>query len=214
MNDFTQVVKDALEYYDENALKNYDLIRTFKYYTIIADVGKIAFYDDNKKKIYEYNYEVIGKYIPPQKLWMWGWSSGELNKELITISRKVLNYALDLDKENFFLKTALITSRHQITYRTQIDIHIALTSFLSKRPFVYKLNSPTIDYYEDYEPENDDETNSTPSETGIKRGVVERTSDGKKSKLSNHREGDTNYLNKISHTKNPIGSYYIILTNK
>ena len=178
MNDFTQIVKDALEYYDENALKYYDKVKTFKYYTISKDEGKITFFDDDKEKIYESNYEVIGKYIPFQNIWVWGWSSGELNKELIVTSRKVLNYALDLNKENFLLKTTLVTSRYQITSPIQIDIHIALTAFLSKQPFIYKL-----DYFGE-------------------SSAVEFSNDEKK------------YIFKVSHKKNPIGSYYIVLVNK
>ena len=192
MNDFTQIVKDALEYYDNNTMRYYDKIKTFKYYTILKDDGKIIFFDNGKNKIYESKYDVIGRFIPTQNIWVWGWSSGELNKDLILTSRKVLNYALDLDRQNILLKTALITSRYQISSPIQIDIHIALTSFLSKQPFVYRL-----DYFGEYSPDvNDTDNDST------KYNNVEFSEDEKK------------HIFKILNKTDPISSYYIVLLDK
>lgn len=149
MDNFTRLVRDALEYYDENMIKYYDLSQSFKYYSLDKPNGKIIFYDDNKQKIYDTPYDVIGKYIPSQYIWVWGWSSGELDKNIIRTSRNVLNYAFDLDKNEILLKTALITSRYRITQQYQIDIHVALATFLSKQPFIYKL-----DYFNDTNPSN------------------------------------------------------------
>lgn len=146
MNDFTQIVKSALEYYDDNTLKHYDKMKTFKYYKVDKDIGKIFFYDKNKILIHDSHYEVIGRLIQAQKIWVWGWSASELTKDIIKTSRKVLNYALDLDTQNISLKTELITSRFQVTHPIQIDIHVALTSFLSKQPMIYKL-----DYFGKYD---------------------------------------------------------------
>lgn len=193
MNDFTQIVKDALEYYDDNTMKYYDKTMTFKYYTITKEDNTIAFFGADKKKIFETEYEVIGKYIPYQSLWIWGWSSGELNKELVATSRKVLNYALDLDKENILLKTSLITSRYQISSYIQTDMHVALTSFLSKRPFVYKL-----EYYGEYF--SDTNKASDNAET-------------RKTNNVDYSDDEQKYIFKISHKKDPVVTYYIVLKN-
>lgn len=152
MNDFRQIIRSALEYYDEGMMKYYDTVRTFKYYSLIKNEGKIIFFNENKEKIYESKYDVIGKFMPNQNIWVWGWSSGELNKDLITTSRKVLNYALDLDKQNILLKTALITSRYQVTSNVQIDMHVALTAFLSKQSFIYRL-----DYFGELSPAEEED---------------------------------------------------------
>lgn len=188
MNDFTQLVKDALEYYDNNTIKYYDKVKTFKYYTVLKDEDKIIFFDNSKNKIYESKYNVVGKYIPTQNIWVWGWSSGELHKDLIMTSKKVLNYALDLDRQNFLLKTALITSRFQISSPIQIDIHLALTSFLSKQPFVFRL-----DYSSD---------------------IIDEDNDMEKSNTIEFNENNKNYFFKIHNKNEPINSYYIILLDK
>jgi hypothetical protein len=141
VNEFSRTVKDALEYYDINNAKYYDIINKFKYCQINNDEGKIIFYDKNKEKSYNFLYDVIGKYLPNEHIWVWGWSDGNLNKQNISTSRKVLNYALDLNRTELSLKTELITSRIQITSQHQIDIHVALSAFLSKQPFIFKLNS-------------------------------------------------------------------------
>lgn len=139
MNDFTQIVKDALEYYDENENKYYDKCNSFKYYKLDIEKGKIYFFDKGKKELYESTYGIIGKYIYSGGIWVWGWSNGEFNKQQISTSRRVLNYALDLDKKDILMKTELITSRMQITSVIQADIHAAMASFLSKQPFIFKL---------------------------------------------------------------------------
>jgi hypothetical protein len=121
---------------------------------------------------------------------VWGWSSGELNKELILTSRKVLNYALDLDRENILLKTALITSRYRVSSPIQIDIHLALTSFLSKQPFIFKL-----DYFGEYSPETND-------------------TDGMKSNTDEFTEDEKKHIFKILKKGDPASSYYIVLLDK
>ena len=74
------------------------------------------------------------------------------------ISRKLLNYALDIDlkqSDQFkFIKTELITSRSKITSQLQLDIYLSLISYLSKKKFIYKkryfLNNQENDNYIDY----------------------------------------------------------------
>lgn len=146
MGDFSQIIKSALEYYDNNEMKNYDKIKKFKYYQIFNKEGRIIFLDDKKKKILETNYEVIGKYIYGDGIWIWGWSVAELDKKIINTSKKVLNYALELDHPEMAMKSELITSRSRINSPIQIDIHVALTSFLSKQQNVFH-----FDYYGDTE---------------------------------------------------------------
>jgi hypothetical protein len=140
MSNFTQIIKDALEYYDNNQYKYYDKINNFKYYSINQNKKNIIFYNKKKEKIYESEYELIGKYINYSNIWIWAWADSRQKKELINTSRKILNYGLDLDENNELLKTELITSRIQITTPIQIDIHTSLASFLSKQPFIFKLN--------------------------------------------------------------------------
>jgi len=74
-------------------------------------------------------------------MWFWGWAVSAFRKNLTIISRKILTYAFDLDPSVFLnlqLKTELVTSRFIITNPIQLDIHVALASYLSKSPLIYK----------------------------------------------------------------------------
>ena len=55
------------------------------------------------------------------------------------VSRKILEYGLDIDyKDISFLKTELITSKFRITDNIQLELHLALASYLSKNPVIFK----------------------------------------------------------------------------
>lgn len=140
MDDFSYLLKNALEYYDDARMHNYDIYRKIKFYDLDTVNKKIVFYDKNKEQIFLSQYEVIGSYLHNTKVWLWGWAISELDSKHINIARRVLNYALDLDKKNYVLKTELITSRHQISSNVQLDILLAIASYLSKKPNIYKLN--------------------------------------------------------------------------
>jgi hypothetical protein len=86
-----------------------------------------------------HKYTYIGKYNTKSNIWIWGWSVSSADKSMIEVSRRVLNYALDLDTKYISLKSELITSRHQVSTPTQIDILVALTAYLSKCSFIYPL---------------------------------------------------------------------------
>ena len=53
--------------------------------------------------------------------------------------RKILNYGVELEPTNNFLKTELITSRFRVTNKIQLDIYSAIVSYLSKKPRVIKI---------------------------------------------------------------------------
>lgn len=144
MEDFTQIVKNALEYYDDNNLKYYDKINSFKYYNVDAKNGKITFYNNKKDVIFAAKYEYIGKYLHNSHIWIWGWSISDLLKEQLNTCLKLFNYAIALGRENISLKSELIISHYQITSPIQTDIHVALASYLAKKPFIFKLNTSNL----------------------------------------------------------------------
>lgn len=143
MSDFTRVIRNALEYFDKNHLKYYDLTKKFKYFEVDkSDMyeHKIKFYDKKMSLIFESQYQIVGKINYLQNIWIWGWSLSELTRNTIETSRRVLNYGLDIDPDDVLLKTELITSRFRVTYPIQLDTHVAIASFLSKKPFIYRLD--------------------------------------------------------------------------
>ena len=137
------IIIDALRYHDFNSEK-YDKFYkkvhyvTFKYTDNDLEHNTILFHDKNDNIIFESRYEIIGVYDTIGKAWTWAWATPRLTKNKIQLIKKVLNYGIDLDPQQIFLKTELVTSRFRISNDIQLDIHTALASYLSKQPLTYK----------------------------------------------------------------------------
>jgi hypothetical protein len=146
------IVPISLEYYDKNRETSKKYIKRAKYYKLVGgkysdtEKTKIFFYDEEKNIINKYSIERLGKYINRYNTWIWSWAEPYINKRDIARSRKILNYGLDLNINHedpgvknraLFLKTELITSRFKITNLAQIEIYIAIASYLSKTPFIF-----------------------------------------------------------------------------
>lgn len=149
-NNVTRTVVNALEYYDKNSEKNEKLFKEAKYINFPSDDKdsksdivrtKMILYDENKKEIFRSKFEIIGIYENLTKTWSWAWSIPKLPKNKSYISRKILNYGLDLESDNInntFLRTELITGRFRISNHIQLDLHVSLASYISKMPNVYR----------------------------------------------------------------------------
>lgn len=138
------IVRNALEYYDMNTEKYIDLFNdihyiSFKNQNVNDPIDPIIImYDSNKNKIFESKYELIGVLDNKTKIWIWGWSIPGIGKKIVNTVRKILNYGLDLDPTDLYLRTQLITSRFRIDSNAQIDSHIAVTSYLAKKNIIFK----------------------------------------------------------------------------
>jgi len=145
MNNISNFISDSLEYYDKNMEKYTEFLKKVKYIQFVEsqyDNGKtynIEFFDD-KGIIHQSRYEVLGIYDIKSSIWIWGWAVPYLDKKLTYISRKILNYGTELDVDNEFLKTELITSRFKISNDIQIDIHSAISMYLSKQNFIANMS--------------------------------------------------------------------------
>lgn len=137
---FSHIIGNALKYYDDNSFKYYNIAKTFRKYRFDYDTHKIIFFDAHENKIYESEYDVIGKLNNEFNVWTWGWALPEHDKTVTKTSRRVLNYGFDLPTNEQLLKTGLITSRIQIMHSIQLDMNVAVTSFLSKEPFVFRID--------------------------------------------------------------------------
>jgi hypothetical protein len=174
MNKTSELVMNSLESYDRNNEKYNGLFKDAKHINFVQmtndmEHNMVYMYDKNNKEILKSRYEVIGIYNNNAKIWTWAWSMPILRKNTIYIAKSILNYGIDLDPQFNFLKTELITSRFRISNPIQIDIHVAIASYLSKYPVVYKymisqeeykslnigkmeeihsdLNEPSVTYY-------------------------------------------------------------------
>lgn len=87
--------------------------------------------------ILETEVEYLGTYNTKLKIWCWAWSIPILSSMDVHLSKEMLLYALKLGPESSYLKTILITSRGEISDLIQLDIHIALASYILKQPYIF-----------------------------------------------------------------------------
>lgn len=146
------IIAQSLEYYDKNIEINKEMLKKINYINIIKNKDEenynyIEFYDKEFNLIKKSKYEILGTYNSFGKIWTWGWSIALLTKELVNTSKKIFNYGFDLDQNNLFLKNELITSRFKISNNIQIDMHVAIGSYLTKKKFIfsYKIYNDNIE---------------------------------------------------------------------
>jgi hypothetical protein len=136
-------IRSALEYYDNHQLKIIELLKKIEFIKIIRNTpstNQIVFYDSDKKILLESNYETLGFYFQTSNIWRWAWSMPTLTKNDSSISRRILNYAFDLEPtKEYILRSELLNSKILIKNNLQIDIHVALSSYLTRKPFIFKL---------------------------------------------------------------------------
>lgn len=146
------IVASALEYYDRLNEKHSKLfskinISNFQIDRVKHDLesNTITYFDDDKNVIFRTHFEAVGLYSNKYKLWNWSWSNVILGKNETYIAKKILNYGLDLDS-NYFLKAELVTSRFRVTNKIQLDLHVAIASYLSKKViFKYRYYKDKVD---------------------------------------------------------------------
>lgn len=135
-------IRSSLEYYDRNCEKYNDFLKNIKYIKYIDNnqqTDEIIFYDKNKNILLQSPFEILGLYLPNKHLWKWSWSMPTFPKKRTLLSRKILDYAFNLNNEDdYLLKSKLINSKINIYNDLQLDIHIAVSSYLGKQPLIYK----------------------------------------------------------------------------
>ncbi len=149
-------IKSALEYYDSNQPSVNEIINKTAYLKKQDNqniTDEIFFYDKNKKLIYKSAYELIAVYMPSMSTWKWAWSLPTAKKKSTFFSRKILEYAFNLDEEKeFLLRSTLINSKIKIDNNLQLDIYLSLTAKLSKKPFILKTFNAPIELDDGYFP--------------------------------------------------------------
>ncbi len=135
-----QIVPDALQYYDTICEKNNEFTKNISFFNMTLGENKlqlIELFDEYKNKLGSYEYEILGLYNSVIKSWSWGWSIPYIKKEYTKISKNIFNYGYDLHINNITLRNELITSRFQLDNMVQIDIHLAIAMYLSKKDIIF-----------------------------------------------------------------------------
>jgi len=139
------IITNSLLYYDEHLEKIHDFYEKIYYFKIIINhdpnkKNQIIFMDKNNKSILESDYEYMGIYNGIDNIFKWAWSIPLLEEKMTILSRYVLKYAFSLDPKNdIILRSELITSNIKLYNNYQLDIHSAISAYITKHPFIFPL---------------------------------------------------------------------------
>ncbi len=140
--DLSSLIDKALNYYDTHNIKYNKYIKTEN---INLDrnnnIIKFVDIDDNV----EFKYEFLGIFDNSTNIWMWAWLVPEFMYNETNIVRKLLNYGLKisptissrLDNEKLYLKTQMVNGRFLLYDNFQLDLHLAISSYLAKDNFKF-----------------------------------------------------------------------------
>lgn len=168
------IIAKSLEYYDKNNEKYSKIIKNIKYCkkdeTSVPGTIKFNFYDKNKNLLFSSRIELIGVYHRLINTWIWGWSNFDFKKEYINTIRKIFTYGSNIDYTindetaytSKMLKKNLITSRFKIIDYIQVETQCAISSYLTKLPFILEWKEINLDntlnkfvgQYSPYNPES------------------------------------------------------------
>ena len=159
LESLSEIVKKALEHNDKKTMDYQYLINNQNVKFDEID-NVITFYiDNNENKIF--NYELLGYYDNENKIWIWGWVLSDFNYKDTPLCKYLLDYGLKLEpksatQEQFMIKGILVNSRILIEEHVQLDINLAIYSYLVKEriKFIYprkrytdKTNTKYITFY-------------------------------------------------------------------
>lgn len=153
MSNISSIIQVALEKYDVNSEKFAKLSSNKKWKLHPPEKDSdmerhtIEFYDLDSNLIYKSRVEILGMYDNKLHIWIWGWAIPTLKKNQTYSSRKLLSHGLDIDEERSFIKVGLVTSRLNIPDKSHFDIHIALSSYILKIPYIYIHEDDNVDWY-------------------------------------------------------------------
>lgn len=136
-NTLNQFIKKTLETYDKKQELQIDLLnsKNFK----IINTSEIMFTIKDSKI---FNYEILGYHDTQTQTWIWSWLISDLTIEQTQLARQLLNYGLKLDSksggvEHAIIKPILVNSTIQIIEPVQLEVNIAIYSYLLSRNILY-----------------------------------------------------------------------------
>lgn len=137
------IIRNSLEYYDRFQPKIQKILNEIEYLEQINNnnvTDEFIFYNKNDDVIFKSKYEILSFYLPDQNIWKWSWSIPTADPINTFISRKILEYAFTLhQRKDYLIKSTLINSNIKIFNQMQLDIYVAISAMISKKPFILKL---------------------------------------------------------------------------
>jgi len=151
--DLSALVDKALYEYDKRSIQYKKYIDSDN---LIFDrtITSIKFVDINQEV---FNYNILGVFDNINHIWMWAWMVPDFLMTETLFVKKLLNYGLKIDttvsnklsldklsQDRLYLKTQLVNSRFLLEDNFQLELHLAISYYLSKEniKFIY----PRIKY--------------------------------------------------------------------
>lgn len=152
MDKLSYLLKKSFNYYNYKKNQYKDLLNDE---IILDEKNSIIKFTKNNKK---FNYEMLGLFDNNTNVWIWSWMMPSIEMKKKNISRKLLDYGLKInvfgdDFDQLYLRTQLVNSRFLLNNSIQLEIHIALSSYLAKDnflfiyPYKYYLNNERTKYF-------------------------------------------------------------------
>ena len=141
--DLSILIDKALNYYDKHNIEYSKYINSDNI-TLDRDKNIIKFNDYNDKQSI-FKYEFLGIFDNTTNIWMWAWLVPEFMYNETSIVRKLMNYGLKisptptakLNNEKLYLKTQMVNGRFLLYDEFQLDLHLAISSYLAKDSFKF-----------------------------------------------------------------------------
>jgi hypothetical protein len=136
-NTLNQFIKKTLETYDKKQELQSYLLKDAN--IKIINTSEIMFTIKNSTKDSKiFNYEILGYHDTQTHTWIWSWLISDLTIEQTQLARQLLNYGLKLDSksggvEHAIIKPILVNSTIQIIEPVQLEVNIAIYSYLLSR---------------------------------------------------------------------------------
>jgi hypothetical protein len=143
MSKISDLILKSFEYYDK---KNQQYKKYLNKNGVLDGENSQIIFGEKKFK-----YELLGVFDNQTNVWIWSWMIPLIDNKKSDISKKLLNYGLNIfpsqeNQESIYLKTQLLNSRFLIEDHFQLEIHLALATYLAKDNF--KFLYPIKDYFD------------------------------------------------------------------
>jgi hypothetical protein len=140
--DLESLIDRATLYYDMHSIKYKDIINTDKI-ELNRETNIIVFPNIDKK---EWNYEILGIFDNTTNIWIWAWMVPDFLSNETNIVKKLLSYGLKINTtynevnmriDKLYLRTQLVNSRFLLQDEFQLELHLAISSYLAKDNFKF-----------------------------------------------------------------------------
>jgi hypothetical protein len=127
---------NSFKIYDKKNNEYKKLINDHDIY-LDKEEGLIIFNKINMK----FKYELLGIFDNTNLIWIWSWMIPSISFNKMLLSKKVLDYGLNLETKNnddtIYLKTQFLNSRFKIDNNLQLEINLILSTYIIREDFLF-----------------------------------------------------------------------------